>query len=523
VRIGGSVDMAAMVHRIGHARTSRDRSAERLASGRRIVRAGDDPAGLAKAARLSARARGLAQTQRNLRDSRSLLEVADAGLSQIQDHIYRVRELAVLSASDTMGRAERLTLNGEAQLHLTAIEDTAYRTTAFGQRPLVKDEKVWEPPVVAVGILADRSSSMGGEMARLPAALQGLVDRLRAASTDVRVGLARVGTEANPGTPYEGEDFIDATWRVTDIGAAGLDDELDDLTPVEGQDMDGYSSLLNASGADDWVGQREVDTFSWPDTPYRHLIVVTDTRAQEADLLGNSAEVYNNQQDVADALQRTGVTVHVVGPQGDAVARSSYIDIVDTTDGSYQTMLADGNGIDDALAAIADEILDVIDFPPPPELVEAQAGPDMGQSIDLEIPVDARLKALGLDDVRIVTKAGANDALDDLDDALEIVTSHRVAADGITIVPGYRPLVGAKMNRLDHALFIQRAMEAACDASRGRIEDLDLIEGTAEHMQRQLKLRAATAVFARAQAAERATAQAMTIALGGSRLVNASA
>ncbi len=522
MRIGGATfDIAGMMHRIGRARNGLARTSERLASGRRIVRAGDDPAGTAKAARLGVRARSLAQTQRNLRDGRSLLEAADEGLSQIQDNIYRVRELAVLAASDTMGRAERLTLNGEAQRCLQAIEDTAHETKVFGQQPLVKEDKTWEPPIVAVGIVADSSGSMTDEMNRLPAALDDFVTRLQGASADTRVGVAAYGTS---------EDNLDAVDRLVDIDAPGLDAALAGLAARPGGSMDAYSALLNVSGAEDWAGQagRDPDVFDWPDTQYKHLIVVTDTAAQEwITVLGNATGVYNDQSDVASALAAQGVRVHVVGPDsgnwlGTAdELQATFQEIVDETRGSYQRMASDGSDIGDALDAIADEVLDVIDFPPPPEVVEVQAGPDIGQTIDLQVPVDARLKALRLDDVQLVTKIGANDALKVRDDDPETVTGG--LDDALDKVVWHRALVGAKMNRLDHAVFIQGAMEASCDATRGRIEDLDLVEGTAEHMQQQLKLRAASAVFKRAQLAQRATAQAMTATLGGARLLNAAA
>ncbi len=90
-----------------------DRSLERLSSGLRINRAGDDAAGLAISENLKAQIRGLKQAVRNAQDGISLVQVAEGGLNEISSILIRLRELAVQAASDTIGPVERQFLNVE--------------------------------------------------------------------------------------------------------------------------------------------------------------------------------------------------------------------------------------------------------------------------------------------------------------------------------------------------------------------------------------------------------------------------
>ncbi len=90
-----------------------DKSLEKLSSGYRINRAGDDAAGLAISENLRAQIRGLKQASRNAQDGISLVQVAEGGLNEISSILIRLRELAVQAASDTIGPVERQFLNVE--------------------------------------------------------------------------------------------------------------------------------------------------------------------------------------------------------------------------------------------------------------------------------------------------------------------------------------------------------------------------------------------------------------------------
>jgi flagellin len=80
---------------------------ERISSGLRINKAGDDAAGLGMAENIQAVVRGLRQASRNANDGISVLEVAEGATNEVANIVKRMRELAVQSSSETMGTTER--------------------------------------------------------------------------------------------------------------------------------------------------------------------------------------------------------------------------------------------------------------------------------------------------------------------------------------------------------------------------------------------------------------------------------
>jgi flagellin len=115
LRIATNVSSLTSQRHLRQTREALDRSLERLASGYRINRAGDDAAGLAISEKLRAKVRGLVQAQRNSSDGISLIQVAEGGLNEVQNILVRLRELGVQAASDTIGDKERGFLNQEYQ------------------------------------------------------------------------------------------------------------------------------------------------------------------------------------------------------------------------------------------------------------------------------------------------------------------------------------------------------------------------------------------------------------------------
>lgn len=86
---------------------------QRLSSGLRVNSAKDDAAGLAIATRMTAQGRGMAVAIRNANDGISLAQTAEGALSTIQDHLLRMRDLAVQSANATNTSADRGQLQSE--------------------------------------------------------------------------------------------------------------------------------------------------------------------------------------------------------------------------------------------------------------------------------------------------------------------------------------------------------------------------------------------------------------------------
>ena len=108
-------------------------SIEKLSSGSRINRAGDDAAGLAISEKLKASVRGLGQAKRNASDGISLIQTAEGGLNEVSNILIRLRELSVQAASDTIGAEEREYTNMEFQALTSEIDRIANVTEYNGK------------------------------------------------------------------------------------------------------------------------------------------------------------------------------------------------------------------------------------------------------------------------------------------------------------------------------------------------------------------------------------------------------
>jgi flagellin len=115
-----------------------------LASGYRINKGADDAAGFAISEVLRADVRGLAQARRNANDGISLVEVAEGGLSEINNIMVRLRELSVQAASDTIGQRERGYLNQEFFQLKDEVDRIAASTEFNGTRLLTGTREIPE-------------------------------------------------------------------------------------------------------------------------------------------------------------------------------------------------------------------------------------------------------------------------------------------------------------------------------------------------------------------------------------------
>jgi flagellin len=103
-----------------------------LSSGSRITRASDDAAGLAISEKLRANIRSSQQANRNANDGISMIQVAEGGLEESSNILIRLRELAIQSASDTVGNTERSYTDLEYQQLKNELERISQTTKYNG-------------------------------------------------------------------------------------------------------------------------------------------------------------------------------------------------------------------------------------------------------------------------------------------------------------------------------------------------------------------------------------------------------
>ncbi|MDQ1911282.1 flagellin [Paenibacillus sp. GD4] len=119
--------------------TAVGKSLEKLSSGLRINRAGDDAAGLAISEKMRGQIRGLDQAQRNAQDGISLIQTAEGALTETHSILQRMRELAVQSSNDTNTDADRGELQKEVDQLVKELDRIA-NTTEFNTKKLLNGD-----------------------------------------------------------------------------------------------------------------------------------------------------------------------------------------------------------------------------------------------------------------------------------------------------------------------------------------------------------------------------------------------
>ena len=127
------------------------KSLEKLSSGFRIVRAGDDAAGLTISEGMRSRINSLNQAMKNIDDGIGLTNVGDGALTEVHSMLQRLKTLALKSANGTYDQSNRETLNMEKD-HILEEIDRIGSTTKFGEISLFSradanaNTQLWQPP-----------------------------------------------------------------------------------------------------------------------------------------------------------------------------------------------------------------------------------------------------------------------------------------------------------------------------------------------------------------------------------------
>ena len=115
---------------------SLQKSTEKLSSGYKINRAGDDAAGLSISEKMRSQIRGLNKASSNAEDGISLIQVAEGALNETHSILQRMNELATQAANDTNTSTDRKAIQQELN-QLTSELDRIYSTTQFNTMNLL--------------------------------------------------------------------------------------------------------------------------------------------------------------------------------------------------------------------------------------------------------------------------------------------------------------------------------------------------------------------------------------------------
>ncbi len=174
------------------------KSTEKLSSGYRINRAGDDAAGLSISEKMRGQIRGLQQASTNAQDGISLIQTAEGALNETHSILQRMRELAVQASNDTNVTADRDSIMEELNA-LTDEIDRIAEQTEFNTKVLLDGSYVASKATMNFQVGANEDQSISLNIKSMKAA-------------DLATGLDSVSTMVSK--------FTDATAAITTINKA---------------------------------------------------------------------------------------------------------------------------------------------------------------------------------------------------------------------------------------------------------------------------------------------------------------
>ncbi|CAN7152622.1 flagellin [Paenibacillus sp. LjRoot153] len=172
---------------------NQSKSIEKLSSGLRINRAGDDAAGLAISEKMRGQIRGLDQASRNAQDGISLIQTAEGALNETHDILQRMRELATQASNGTNSDTDRTAIQSEVN-QLTSEINRIGNTTEFNTKKLLNGG----------GADPTKSSKVSSNGLVVPSTLVGGTGTATATLAKTDVTLATFGGAA---TAEDGKNF----------------------------------------------------------------------------------------------------------------------------------------------------------------------------------------------------------------------------------------------------------------------------------------------------------------------------
>lgn len=121
---------------VGQTNVSTQKNIEKLSSGLRINRAGDDASGLAVSEKMRSQIRGLNRASANAQDGISFIQVAEAYLQETTDVMQRIRELSVQSSNGIYSAEDRLYIQVEVSQLVAEVDRIASHAQFNGMNML---------------------------------------------------------------------------------------------------------------------------------------------------------------------------------------------------------------------------------------------------------------------------------------------------------------------------------------------------------------------------------------------------
>ena len=533
---------------LGITQGSLSKSTEKLSSGYKINRAGDNAAGLAISEKMRGQIRGLSQASTNAEDGISLVQTAEGALQETQNILQRMRELAVQAGNDTNTDDDRTQIQKEIT-QLTNEVDRIATTSEFNTKKLL-----------------DGSQRGAGDNAAglaISEKMRGQIRGLSQASTNAEDGISLVQTAE--GALQETQNILQ---RMRELAVqAGNDTNTDDdrtqiqkeITQLTNEvDRIATTSEFNTKklldGSQRGAVTAQDGNGSTEGTFANGMVSVGNIKTSDAKLVAvNDVIRITLQADCTDSgatmdLSRANVASACVGgTEGPWATIESLNGTVDTNavhivEGSItiDTVLADKNDIAGTYPKISDALAGVpsagpnnlvISFAGIDKLkagdvitialqsctaadptigdkssLRLQVGANAGQEINLSIN-SMKAKDLGIVKTSGSVSAGATDGMTVKGQALDVTTQSKASLaieaydQALQKVSTERAKLGAVQNRLEHTIANLDTSEENLQSAESRIRDTDMADEMTKFSKDNILQQAGTSMLAQANQA----------------------
>ncbi|WP_215115579.1 flagellin [Exiguobacterium sp. s80] len=514
--------------KLSSASAAQSKSMEKLASGLRINRAGDDAAGLAISEKMRAQVRGLDQASRNAQDGISLIQTAEGALNETHDILQRVRELADQSANGTNTADDRKAIQDEVK-QLKEEVDRIGNTTEFNTQKLLNGN------LKSSGAAVGQNSTVGGTVAKLSAGnISGAVTNavagdfvketinidgadidvnwqnltadeknvLKAADTDAsskQKAAELIGNKINEAIDASGKNiahvksYSDGTNLVVESGSKGVDSKVTAGTGVL-KSMTADAAGVETAGTTKYSGTSVATTDKYNVEIGGVTMEVTPGAAYANDT-AMSTIATQMQTDINAAIATANTSSGAASSADPGYIADVKVNV--TKEGKFEVLSESGpvNFSDKAgQTAVSDLGLSAAQTDASSNGgMTFQIGANKGQTITFGVN-DMRSAALGISGVDVSSQAGAASALTSIDSAIKNVSSERSK-------------LGAVQNRLEHTINNLKTSSENITAAESRVRDVDMAKEMMNQTKNSILAQAAQAMLAQANQAPQGVLQ----------------
>jgi flagellin len=443
-------------------------SMERLSSGLKINKAGDNPAGMAISRKMQAQIDGLSRASDNASDGISAIQTAEGALSETTSILQRMRELSVQAASDaTMTPADKAAIQDEIESLKDEIDristDTEYNSKSLLDGSL--DTRVYAKNVTRIQV-SDYVNPGEYSLEITAAATQGKENVTKDYTSTAAVGQA--GTFSINGATVEvsaTDTYAEVFEKIRD--AAEMGNATVELDSVSGN----LTIESNAYGRNSAVKLNFDSQALADELGFTGVVPIGDSYVNGT-VQADGTIAYNNTG--TDAQVTLTTSTNGTGFHNTATY---------TTDGNKIT-ITDNGGF--SLSFLADAgYADVVDFDVTDiGTMTLHIGANENQNIEVRIE-EVSCESLYIDDVDVRTEGGASKAITQFDDAISKVLS-------------VRSKLGAYQNRLESSVSSLDTFEENMTDAISRLTDTDMAEEMTNYTQQNVLNQAAISVLTQA-------------------------